>query len=181
MNKNTIFQLPFLLLEPRKYFKEIISINTYTIKELLLVCLAIIGTRTILEISQPNFIESYDSVFTLSIHLLGFILGMAISISFRTYLISIILKKMLVEFDYRKIGMIVGLALLPNILLSTIPLILNTISLNETINTIAQIWNIVLVLIGLVTVFQIAWSRGFIIIFILIGIELIFKMLMFSI
>lgn len=102
-------------------------------------------------------------------------LGLIVSLAFRTYFISMYLDKTGIEVDYRKIGMIVAIAMISNVLMFSVPLILQSSDYSTYIETGSKIWNLLLILIGIVSVYNIKWRQGIILLLIMSGFEMMFK------
>lgn len=78
---------------------------------------------TVLHIFESEILNRNGTVLEICVYLFSFVLGLAISLAFRTYFLTMILNKSGSEVDYRKIGMIVAVAMISNLIMILISII----------------------------------------------------------
>ena len=86
-----------------------------------------------------------------------------------------ILNKTGAAVDNRNIGMIVGIAMIANLIMILFPIILQTDDYNRHIEIIMRIWNLFLILTGLVSITEIRLIKGVLLIMIMFGFEMMIK------
>jgi hypothetical protein len=174
MLKDTLIKTPLLFIRPKKYFKEVIGGKLYKVKDLVYFGLVLFPILMILHIFESKTLSRYGSGLEIGIYLFAFVLGLVVSLIFRTYFLSMVLNKTGTEVDYRIIGMIVSVAMISNLLMILIPTIIQTSDYNQFIEIIMRVWNLTMILIGIVCIYKINWIKGMILILIMFGFEMMF-------
>ena len=161
--------MPLVFVLPRKYFKNVIGNNSFKLKDLIYLGLGGFTILMALHIFESQAVGRYSSGLERSIYLIGFSFGLVISFAFRTYFLTMILMKTGVEVKYPNIGMIVGIAMIADMIMLLIPIILQTSDYNRYIEIVTRIWNLILILIGIVSITDIRWIKGALMILIMFG------------
>lgn len=175
MNKDALIKIPILIIRPKKYFDEVIGNKSFTLKDLFHLGSVLFPILTILHIFEAKILNRYNTGLEIGVYLFAFVLGLVISLIFRTYFLSIVLNKSGTEVDYKKIGMIAAISMISNLLMIMISIVLQTSEYNQFIEIIIRIWNLMLILIGVVVIYKIKWTKGAILLLIMFGFEMMFK------
>lgn len=176
MNKDVLMKLPQVFLKPRKYFTHSISNNSYEIKDLLLVAGGVFPIIIVLHLLGSNNLPSLNSELEKVFYLLGITLGVSISFAFRTYFLTMVLNRSGANIDYKSIGMVVGIAFIPILLMYLMPILLQTSDYNRYLSYVMNAWNLLLIIIGVVTISGMSWIKAGLITLTMFGFEMVVKM-----
>ena len=177
MTKDVLIKMPLIFVKPRRYFKGVITKNTFTLSDLGYLNLMAFSIVLVYHLFQSQMLESAQNGLEQGVYLVGFTLGWVLSFAFRTYYLSMLLTKTGVAVDYRKIAMVVGMAFSPYLIMMLSTLFVPTAEYNQFINIAMQSWNLLLILIGVVGLTDIGWPKAALFVLSMFGIESLFEYL----
>ncbi|BAX81475.1 hypothetical protein [Labilibaculum antarcticum] len=177
MHKDILIQLPYIFIQPQRYFREVIVNRTFVIKDLFYTAIGLFPIITILHIMESEVLSRFQTGLETFIYVFAFVLGLTFSLSFRTYFLTMVLKKMGHVYDYKSVGMIVGVSMIMNIIMILLPLIIQSADLNIYFEIVFRFWNLILILIGLVCLTKIRWIRIALVLLVMFGFEFMFRYL----
>jgi hypothetical protein len=180
MLKDFFTKIPYLILLPKKFFKETVSGKEFTTQNLIVTGAILIPLITVLHFFESDLLVKYGDTTKRIIYLAGFITGMALSFAFRTYLISLILNRSGFEIKFQQVGMVIGLSMIVYLIMYSIPIILGTHHFNKQIEIVMHVWNLLLIFIGIRTLTRISVYRGIVLIVIMFSIELFIRYAIFG-
>lgn len=174
MHKEIITSVPDIFIRPRKYFKEVITGKQFTTKEVATFFIALTLFLVTLHAFEYKLTSVHQGTAGVLIYFLSYIAGILLSFMFRTYFLTMILRKTGVEINFTTIGMIVGIAMIPVIAINLIFIVFQAIDYDiYYVKYAAKLWNLFLIFIGLQTAANIKTFRTLFIILIMVGFELI--------
>lgn len=172
--KNLFVKLQYLLFSPRKFFTDSIKGKMFRTKDLVYLGLITIVLFAILHLTESQLSPEKDWPQFLA-YLLGFLIGWALLYAFRTYFISSVLKRTGTENDIKQIGMVVGISMIINVFLFLVPLVLKSSTYHQYIEIGVYVWNLVLIIVGMMTLTKVKLVRAIVIVILMFGLETLFK------
>lgn len=175
MDKFHFSCLYLLLIKPKRFFSSFVAGTEFRGRDLFILGVIIIPIITLVY-GFKLYAEKYmDYSIEMVVYLAAFTIGQIASFAFRTYFISMILDRSGTETGYKKIGMVVGFAMSINILMTLVPIIFQTQDYNMLIEVIFKIWNLSLIVIGIIVLTEIKLYRAVLIVMVMFGFEMLVK------
>ncbi|MBN1253637.1 MAG: hypothetical protein JXR51_00325 [Bacteroidales bacterium] len=175
MYKNIFTNIHLLFFSPRQFFFNLIVDKKFKPKNLVYLVWALSFITTLLHVFTLNTAVWNNNLSHILVYLVSFLFGLIILYIFRIYFITMIFYKIGIETDYKNIGIIVGIAMISNIVLFLIQIIFNTNGFDNFIEILLTFWNMFLILVGVVELTKISFIRGIFILLIMFGFETMFK------
>ncbi len=176
MNKQIFTNIPYLIISPKKYFKESISDKEFITKDLILICVILIPLISLMHFIEANVNLKIKDITQITVYSLAYMIGLTLSFLFRTYFVSVLLKKRGFEIRYQNIGMIIGIAMITNLIMYIIPIIIENNTFNGFIEFMMSIWSLLLILFGIQVLTKIKFFQGFLIVLTMVCFEFLVQL-----
>ncbi|MCF8299388.1 MAG: YIP1 family protein [Saprospiraceae bacterium] len=180
MNKNIYTKIHLLFISPDKYFAETILDKEFKIKDIIVFSSFLFPIITILHLIQSSFNKNYNSSTEVIIFEIGFFVGLYVSLVFRTYIITLVISKSGFDVDYKQIAILVLVSLITSIFLFLIPIIFQLEDPIWFLGIFIRIWNLFLILVGIMVLTKIKFWRAFILILLIFGFEEMVKLVFYG-
>ncbi len=161
MNKQVFTKLHHVIFTPRKYFRDVISSNSFQTKDLILINLILITSIAVLHFIHQTNLNEYTETSTLAVYLISLTLGLVALFSIRTYFITIILKKARFKIDLHQVGMIVSISMITSFVLILISVLFPMNPYTMSFEVIMKLWNFILILVGIGSLIKVHPVRSF--------------------
>ena len=171
MIKNLFINIHYLLINPARYYSITLREHTVQLKDMILLWSIFIGL-----IISLNFILIQEELFLrdwkhITVYFVGFIFMQLASLSIRTYLFTLFVRRNKVQIDYKPIGIIMGVTKITQVLILVFLFFGFQDPVGRYLNWTFILWHVALIAIGLHVLSKINLGRLLIVTVFLLGVE----------
>jgi len=161
-----------LIISPKKYFQETVKDKTFRTKNLIVIGIVLILLINFLQFFELYTTESFRNLSELTIYCVTYLVGFLFLIIFRIYFISLIITKLGFDVKFKQIVLLVELSMFVYLLMFIIKLFIQTNEFNDILEIIFKIWNLIIILAGILALTEIKFIRGLFYILVMFAFEM---------